>query len=89
MKNNVSGIVKAHKILEEAFKEEFGDKWQIEVRDFEHGFSSFYDASINAIKRALPNDLELLDFELQFCESCFQMTNHLDGVCQKCKANVC
>lgn len=42
-----------HKILEEAFKEEFGDNWQIEMRDFEHGFSSFYDASINAIKRAL------------------------------------
>lgn len=42
-----------HKILEEAFKEEFGDNWQIEMRNFEHGFSSFYDASINAIKRAL------------------------------------
>lgn len=27
------------------------------------------------------------DFELKFCEVCFQMTNHLDGKCQKCKAN--
>lgn len=28
------------------------------------------------------------DFELKFCEKCFQMTNHLDGKCQKCKANL-
>ena len=27
------------------------------------------------------------DFELKFCEKCFQMTNHLDGKCKKCKAN--
>jgi len=25
------------------------------------------------------------DYQLQFCEKCYQMTNHLDGVCQKCK----
>jgi len=24
-------------------------------------------------------------YELQPCEKCLQMTNHLDGVCQKCK----
>lgn len=24
-------------------------------------------------------------FELHFCEKCMQMTNHLDGICQKCK----
>jgi uncharacterized UBP type Zn finger protein len=41
------------KILEEAFKKEFGDNWQNEMRDFEHGFPSFYDASINAISQAL------------------------------------
>jgi len=23
---------------------------------------------------------------LDFCEECFQMTNHLNGECQKCKA---
>lgn len=28
----------------------------------------------------------LFDYELQFCEKCYQMTNHLDGICQKCKA---
>ena len=27
-------------------------------------------------------------FELQFCSNCFQMTNHLDNKCQKCKGNV-
>lgn len=25
------------------------------------------------------------NYELGFCEICIQMTNHLDGVCQKCK----
>lgn len=25
------------------------------------------------------------DYELKFCETCFQMKNHLDGICQKCK----
>ena len=25
------------------------------------------------------------EFELNYCEKCIQMTNHLDGVCQKCK----
>ena len=26
------------------------------------------------------------EFELRLCEKCTQMTNHLDGICQKCKA---
>ena len=26
-----------------------------------------------------------MEFELNFCETCYQMTNHLNGVCQKCK----
>ncbi len=30
----------------------------------------------------------LPDFELQFCENCIQMTNHVDNKCQKCKGNV-
>ena len=25
------------------------------------------------------------EYELDLCEKCFQMTNHLNGVCQKCK----
>lgn len=25
------------------------------------------------------------EYELKFCDPCLQMTNHLDGVCQKCK----
>lgn len=28
---------------------------------------------------------EKLDFILQSCETCLQLTNHLHGVCQKCK----
>lgn len=31
--------------------------------------------------------VELPDYELNFCEKCFQMTNHLNGICQKCKGN--
>ena len=31
--------------------------------------------------------VELSDYELDFCSKCFQMTNHLKGVCQKCKGN--
>lgn len=26
------------------------------------------------------------ELRLDFCEKCFQMTNHLDDECQKCKA---
>lgn len=25
------------------------------------------------------------EFELQSCETCLQLTNHLNGICQKCK----
>lgn len=28
-----------------------------------------------------------IDFELNFCERCIQMTNHLNGECQKHKTN--
>ena len=24
------------------------------------------------------------EFKLNFCSTCFQMTNHLNGICQKC-----
>ena len=26
------------------------------------------------------------ELRLDFCEECFQMTNHIDDECQKCKA---
>ena len=52
----------------------------------------------NMVKHCNPNEtwwMELPkppcfspDFELKFCDVCFQMTNHLDGKCQKCKANL-
>ena len=28
------------------------------------------------------------DFELDFCDKCFQMTNHVDGKCMKCESSV-
>ena len=27
------------------------------------------------------------ELDLDFCEQCYQMTNHLYGVCQKCMSN--
>jgi len=35
------------------------------------------------MKRIVPHP----DYDLDLCDECFQMTNHLDGVCQKCKDN--
>jgi hypothetical protein len=29
---------------------------------------------------------EKLELHLDFCEECFQMTNHIGDECQKCKA---
>jgi hypothetical protein len=26
-----------------------------------------------------------MEYVLGFCEECYQMTNHLEGICQKCK----
>ena len=31
--------------------------------------------------------VELPEYELNFCPKCLQMTNHLNGKCQKCKGN--
>jgi hypothetical protein len=31
--------------------------------------------------------VELPDYELDFCNKCLQMTNHLNSICQKCKGN--
>jgi len=35
----------------------------------------------------MKNEDKKPNYELQFCKKCFQMTNHLDGICQKCKGN--
>ena len=43
----------ARDLLEDEFKKEFREYWEEELRDFEHGFSSFYDAAISAINKAL------------------------------------
>ena len=48
--------MKAIDILESEFKKEFGDDYATELRDFEHGFSQFYDCSIRAISEALNNN---------------------------------
>ena len=39
-------------------------------------------------KLTIPDvSVSLPEYELEFCETCYQMTNHLDGICQKCKGN--
>ena len=45
--------MKPHKIIEQVFKDEFGEDWGNELRDFEHGFSDYYDCSIKATQQAL------------------------------------
>lgn len=52
-------------------------------------------AYTDALKKARALQLQqggviksLPDYELEFCEKCFQMTNHLNNKCQKCKGNV-
>jgi hypothetical protein len=36
--------------------------------------------------RTLTEAIEALkEFELDICDNCIQMTNHIEGVCQKCK----
>lgn len=44
--------------------------------------SSEYDDFITAHKKWAKSN----EFELAFCDKCFQMTNHINGVCQKCKS---
>jgi len=43
----------------------------------------------NTDKKLIISDVmvELPEYELDFCDKCFQMTNHLNGICQKCKGN--
>lgn len=38
---------------------------------------------ISMRKKPAPKDK--VKYELGFCEKCYQMTNHVKGVCQKCK----
>jgi hypothetical protein len=45
--------------------------------------SDDFKRAYNEIKKELK--AELNEYELDFCDKCFQMTNHLNGVCQKCK----
>ena len=41
------------------------------------------------IPRVSNNEVALPDYELEYCEKCMQMKNHLDDICQKCKGNDC
>lgn len=44
--------------------------------------------TIVAIPLQTPAPVAEQDFNLLFCERCFQMTNNKNGVCQKCNGNV-
>lgn len=41
------------KILEQVFKEHYPDNWETELRDFEHGFSGWYEVTICAMYNIL------------------------------------
>jgi len=56
-----------------------GNEWEQidgEIQD------EIIDKWVKIIDRA---ESKFPDYELNFCGKCFQMTNHLNGVCQKCK----
>lgn len=36
-------------------------------------------------KKLIEEDVDLYIIDLKLCDKCMQMTNHKDGVCQKCK----
>jgi hypothetical protein len=48
-----------HETLQDVFKENYGENWQIEYRNFEHG-SGFYDEVITALERVRENQIEEL-----------------------------
>jgi hypothetical protein len=48
-----------HETLKEVFQENFGENWEIEYRNFEHG-SGFYDEVITALQRVRENQMEVL-----------------------------
>ena len=48
-----------HETLKEVFKESFGENWEIEYRNFEHG-SGFYDEVITALERVREKQMEIL-----------------------------
>ena len=49
--------------------------------DINEGISEGVNEGVNEVSEGVTEP----DFELDFCEKCFQMTNHLRAVCQKCK----
>jgi hypothetical protein len=60
-----------------------GNEWEQidgEIQD------EIIDKWVKIIDRA-ESASESPDYKLTFCEKCFQMTNHLNGVCQKCDNN--
>lgn len=48
---------------------------------------AYHEWKVKNISPNLSVTVELPDYELDFCEKCFQMTNHLSSICQKCKGN--
>lgn len=62
------------------------------IFDKQKGFQVFNTTNLDMVMEAVCKGLEMAKYEinnqkleLAFCEKCWQMTNHLNRVCQKCK----
>lgn len=70
----------------------FTDGTNFDIGFYDAGASNYYGTTVlRGVEvpthwLALPVLPEESEFELEFCGKCIQMTNHIDGVCQKCKA---
>ena len=69
-------IAKVHEAMEGRYDLDGGDLYDIhgilcEMQDIQKLFANTRD--------------DVVVYDLRFCDRCYQMTNHLDGVCQKCK----
>lgn len=52
--------------------------------DINEGISEGISEGVNEGVNEVSEGVTEPDFELDFCEKCFQMTNHLNNTCQKC-----
>ena len=60
--------MKNREILEKAFQEVFDEDWGNELRDFEHAFSDFYEATMKAIEIAKnERQTDIIKFGMWLC----------------------
>lgn len=60
-----------------------GNKNVTYSEEFKDAMREDLDKVIGLAQQQVENNSNV-EFELKFCEKCFQMTNHLNNICQKC-----